>query len=254
MAPVSDQPGNRPDNATERQLSLPEFVAELSTLISELETAKGGSQDLDIRIHYGFRILGGHGEDIASLLIKNGISWPTVQETLHETVPPYSTSLDASLQGEEIVFSIRSAKERRWGAMQRTADGGEELAWAATEPLARRLAALKSHHAELTKALEDEQNLTTQTDDDQASSPLPATSTLDESDLRDEKAMANGHQSERQKQTQEMTGLSKEEGHPPPDIPGHLSDHNSGQALQDAPDTSDPDTSNKEEKDWEILF
>ena len=97
------------------------------------------------------------------LLIKEGVSWPTVQETLNEIVPPYSTSLDAALRGEEIVFAIRSAKGRRWGAMQRTASGGEELAWAATEPLARRLAALKSWRAELKISLDDDEKLSDRT-------------------------------------------------------------------------------------------
>ena len=162
MPPSRDQPGSETDKSTTRQLSALEFVTELGALISELESAKDGSQSLDIRLHYGFRILGGHGEDMASLLIKEGVSWPTVQATLNEIVPPYSTSLDAALQGEEIVFAIRAAKGHRWGAMQRTASGGEELAWAATEPLARRLAALKSSHAELKNSLDDDANFSGQ--------------------------------------------------------------------------------------------
>ena len=163
MPPLHDQPGSGTDDTPVRQLSAPEFVAELGALISELESAESGSLSLDIRIHYGFRILGGLGEDMASLLIKEGVSWPTVQATLNEVVPPYSTSLDAALQGEEIVFAIRSAKGHRWGAMQRTTLGGEELAWAATEPLARRLAALKSWRAELINSLDDDENFSSQT-------------------------------------------------------------------------------------------
>ena len=156
MPPAREPPENGPEDSAFVPLSAQEFLTELSTLITEIEQAKTGDEALDLRLHYGFRILGGFGEDMASILIKEGVSWPTVQATLNEIVPPYSTSLDASLQGEEIVFSVRSAKGQRWGAMQRTSTGGEELAWAATEPLARRLAALKYHHAELKKTLEDD--------------------------------------------------------------------------------------------------
>ena len=225
MPPLRDQPGSGNGDTSSGKLSVPEFLAELSALISEIESARGGSQSLDVRIHHGFRILGGHGEDMASLMIREGISWPIVQETLDVIVPSYSTSLDAALQGEEIVFAIRSAKGHRWGAMQRTASGGEELAWAATEPLARRLASLKCWRAELQKSLDDDDTVSSQTKDYHAET--------DRSDLSkpEEPAAAN--------QESGPTDATSDEEKPSRDV----------ERLRDNPDQPDP-----EEEDWKILF
>jgi len=232
MPPLGDKPGNGTDDTSERQLSAPEYVAELGALISELEAAEGGSQSLDIRIHYGFRVLGGHGADVASLLIKEGVSWPTVQATLKEIVPAYSTSLDAALQGEEIVFALRSAKSRRWGAMQRTSSGGEELAWAATEPLARRLAALKSWRAELIKSLDDDENIAGRT-----TAYRPGSHQADNSGAEEPAAAKKGG----------PAGVTIDKANPNRDLT-RLRD-NPERAQHDSQDRSD-----QEEKDWEILF
>ena len=229
MASMRDQPGNGPADAADGQLPVTEFVGELGALISELESAKEGSQSLDLRIHHGFRVAGGHGKDIASLLIKEGVSWPTVEATLNEIVPPYSTSLDAALPGEEIVFSIRSVKGQQWGAMQRTSSGGEVLAWAATEPLARRLAALMYWQAELKKSLEDEEIMATRTATsgsehvaaDGSGAHEPAANT-DELPL----AGPDGNQE----------SLQEDWRHPWPD------------------GTEQPDQSDQVDKDWKILF
>ena len=136
-----------------------EVIDELDILIAELESAGEGSEALDARIHFGFRVMAGRSPDIAALLIGEGISWPTVRATLDEAIPPYTTSLDAAADGEDIVFVLRSARRNLWGAMQRTTSGkkaGEEvMGWAATEPLARRLAALKSWRADMAAAIEE---------------------------------------------------------------------------------------------------
>ena len=125
-----------------------EIIAELDCLIGEIEAAAEGSRSLDARIHFGLRAIAGRGEDIAALLIGEGITWPTVDAAMGETIPPYTTSLDAALAGEDIRFVLRSARRARWGAMQ-IAAGAEIIGWAATEPLARRLVALKSWRAEI---------------------------------------------------------------------------------------------------------
>jgi hypothetical protein len=233
MPSSRDQPGSTNDDTSAGQLSVPEFLVELSALISEIESARGGSQSLDIRIHHGFRILGGHGEDMASLLIREGVSWPVVQETLNEIVPAYSTSLDASLQGEEIVFAIRSAKGQRWGAMQRTASGGEELAWAATEPLARRLAALKCWHAELEKSLEDDDNLSGQMKNYQFENSQADISDIGESATINEESGLTGVESEHENSGRDVTPL-----------------HDRLERVKG----DEPDQSDKEEQDWKILF
>lgn len=232
MPSLRDEPVSGTDHTGERHLSEAEYIDELGALICELESAKCGSKALDVRIHYGFRMSDDKGEDVASLLIREGVSWPTVQAALDEIVPPYSTSLDAALEGEEIVFSVRSSRDHRWGAMQRTASGGEELAWAATEPLARRLAALRSLRANLQKSLEDSR----EQPDDAATgaieaggptTPAPeeppaagdATNALDELPPADDETIAARHEDEPERVERENA-----------------------------------DSRDQKEKDWEILF
>lgn len=134
--------------------NLSQVIAELDAVIAELEGAAAGNRSLDARIHLGIRVMAGHGQDIASLLINEGVSWPTVEATLDDAIPRYTTSLDAALEGERIVFVLRSARRAQWVAMQKAA-GEEVLGWAATEALARRLAALKSWRADMAAAVAD---------------------------------------------------------------------------------------------------
>lgn len=121
----------------------------LDELIETVELAERGSRSLDIRIEYCLGVALGGRVDIAGTLIAEGISWETVSETLESRVPPYTTSLDAAVEGEAIEFAVKSEKRERWGAMHRSKHRQEFLAWAATEPLARRLAALKGRRADL---------------------------------------------------------------------------------------------------------
>ncbi len=130
----------------------PSLLADLEALISEVESAPVGNEALDARIHFGFRVATRRAPDIAALLIEQGVTWPTVDAVLDEQIPPFTTSLDAALEGEDIIFAVRSAKRRRWGAMQKASCGEEVLAWAATEPLARRLAALRVWQVDLEKS------------------------------------------------------------------------------------------------------
>lgn len=222
MPPLRENPGSETGDTAGRQLSTAEFIAELGALIAELESARSGNQSLDVRIHYWFRMLSGQGEDMASLLIKEGVSWPTVQAALSEIIPPYSTSLDAALQGEEIVFALRSSKGSRWGAMQRTSSGEEHLAWAATEPLARRLAVLKCRQAEFKKSLEDDATISNRAAGDGSTTPYADRSGDDVA------AAGNGKSA--------PTGIIRNKENP---------EH----APYDLPSQSDP-----VEKDWEILF
>ncbi|NNE83315.1 MAG: hypothetical protein HKN28_05030 [Alphaproteobacteria bacterium] len=129
----------------------PSLQANLVALITEIEDATGGSEALDARIHFGYRVAARRSPGISAILIDEGISWPIVEAVLEEQIPPFTTSLDASLAGEDISFIIRSMKRGRWGAMQKARDGEEILAWAATEPLARRLAALRTCLVDLEK-------------------------------------------------------------------------------------------------------
>jgi hypothetical protein len=112
-------------------------------LIRELEAAPGGSAALDQRIEHCFATTFAEKANLTELLVSEGVSWATVSETQRDRVPHYTRSLDANLPGEDILFVMRSKTRGKWAAVQRSFGGREVLAWAATEALARRLAALK---------------------------------------------------------------------------------------------------------------
>lgn len=120
----------------------------LDELAEMLAAAPGGSREIDRRLHYGIEVMLSGRTDLAATMIREGISWPTVSAAVDDRVPPYTSSLDAALAGENVVFVIRSERRGLWGAMQRTRSGREVLVWAATEPLARRLAAVESLRAD----------------------------------------------------------------------------------------------------------
>lgn len=149
-SPPPGTPRHRVSDAAEHPAPSP--CRDLDGLIDELGAATEGSATLDLRIHLGFRVALRSAPDIAKLLIEQQVTWPTVEAVMEETVPPYSTALDAALDGEDICFTLRSARQRRWAAMQRTSTGTEILVWAATEPLARRLAALSAWRREMEDA------------------------------------------------------------------------------------------------------
>ena len=150
-SPVDDPAKFIPNNEPKKPKEPPSLLADLAALIAEIEEATSGNSALDARIHFGFRVATRRSPDIAALLIEQGITWPTVEAVLDDQIPPFTTSLDAALEGEDIIFVVRSAKQRRWGAMQKAGGGEEILAWAATEPLARRLAAIRARHVDLAK-------------------------------------------------------------------------------------------------------
>lgn len=119
-------------------------MTDKSLLMEEIERAEGGSISLDCNMHAV--VLGGYCEDIDS----SG-AHVVIDGQLHgislRAVPNYSVSLDAKLPWENIV-----KVEKRvggWLAWQEREDGEDFKAVAATEPLARRLAALKGMPASL---------------------------------------------------------------------------------------------------------
>lgn len=128
----------------------------LDTLIDALSAAPGGNRELDVRVDYGLGVMLSGRADLATTMIQEGVSWQTVSSVLDSRVPAYTTSLDAALEGETIAFTIRSERRGKWGAMQRARCGKEVLVWAATEALARRLAALEGRRADILHAHEIE--------------------------------------------------------------------------------------------------
>lgn len=126
-------------------------IEALAELIAALGAARQGSADLDIKIEYCVGVAFDQRTDVAGILIEEGFTWNTVGAALEDRVPPYTTSLDASAPGENVVFVIRSDKRDKWGAVHRSEDGREHLAWAATECIARRLAGLTGRYAMLAR-------------------------------------------------------------------------------------------------------
>lgn len=144
-------------------------------LITAVEAATQGSRALDVQLAYCLGGGSGRSEGsatdarlpakwhalgdfpaIAKIMLDEGFSWQSVCDVLDCEAPAFTTSLDAGLPGENIVFVIRSAKRNRWGAIHRTADGEEIFGWAATEALARRTAALKAWQKTLPATPEEE--------------------------------------------------------------------------------------------------
>src|SRR3546814_15906701 len=82
------------------------------------------------------------------LLVNEGFSWHVISEIWEGKVTPYTQSLDAGIEGENIAFAMKSERREQWAAVHKAADGTEHVAWARTEILARRLAALKGILAE----------------------------------------------------------------------------------------------------------
>ncbi|KKL95403.1 hypothetical protein LCGC14_1854980 [marine sediment metagenome] len=97
---------------------------DLKSLIAELERAKEGSRELDWRVYAWFHAKSFDDE---------------AERYKHKRHSPnYTTRLDAEMSGENIT-KVEFTKGR-WFAWTDTGEQGE----AATEPLARRISALKA--------------------------------------------------------------------------------------------------------------
>ena len=115
----------------------------LAKVISSLGEARGGGEDSDIRISVALGEMQSGSAKLLRLFVEEGYDWNVISSLLDEQVPPYTTSLDAGVPGENIVGVLFSRKRRRWAAIHRRPDGREEgPVWAATEALARRAAGL----------------------------------------------------------------------------------------------------------------
>ncbi|HSR71579.1 MAG TPA: hypothetical protein VLL72_04295 [Kiloniellales bacterium] len=117
-------------------------------LIPTLARVGSGSRELDIVLCYVVGDGTSPAEQMIRLLVGEGYPWDIISELLDEELPAYTRSLDAALPGEDIGLALRSPRRGRWAALQRGVDGRDVLAWAATECLARRQAALKALAAE----------------------------------------------------------------------------------------------------------
>ncbi len=118
-------------------------------LLESLGRAQHGSRELDIIICNLFGDASSQAGKMIRLLVEEGYPWHVVSELLDEDLPPYTTTLDAALPGENIVLALYSPRRGRWAAVHETPAGEQVLVWAATECLARRRAALKAIGATL---------------------------------------------------------------------------------------------------------
>lgn len=113
-------------------------------VVSALATAPAGSQELDCMISYALELARGEFDQVMmQLLVNEGFSWNVISEIWEGKVAPYTQSLDAGIEGENIAFAMKSERREQWAAVHKARDGSEHVAWARTEILARRLAALK---------------------------------------------------------------------------------------------------------------
>lgn len=113
-------------------------------LIVTLQEAEEGDRRLDAIVAYHCGAAGRDAHQMMRLLIDEGSSWDLIFELLEGEIPPFTSALDAAVPGENIVCAMYSSKHDRWAAVHREPEGGEVLAWAANEVLARRTAGLKA--------------------------------------------------------------------------------------------------------------
>ena len=113
-------------------------------LVSALEESAGGSSVLDLRLACDLQDKLTVENEPARHGLMAELSSETIENIVGEMIVPFTRSLDAALPAENIVFSMYSGEKDRWVAVQRASDGQEYVSWAATEPLARRAAALRA--------------------------------------------------------------------------------------------------------------
>jgi hypothetical protein len=118
-------------------------------LLESLGNADRGSRELDIIISFVLGDASSQAGKMIQLLVEEGYPWRVVSELLDEGIPPYTTSLDAAMPGENIVLTLYSPKRTRWAAVHKTPSDEQMLVWAASECLARRRAALRAMRATL---------------------------------------------------------------------------------------------------------
>ena len=128
----------------------------IGRVVSALETAPHGSQELDCMITYALELARGEFDQVMmELLVNEGFSWNIISEIWEGKVAPYTQSLDCSIEGENIAFVMKSERREQWAAVHKASDGDEYVAWARIEILARRLAGLKGILAEAEKRAAD---------------------------------------------------------------------------------------------------
>lgn len=120
-------------------------AARLDELLVSLSDAEEGGLKLDTLVAYALAGADLRMETLRDVMTEGSFSLDVAGELLDDRPPPFSRTLDAAIPGENIVLATYSNRRNQWAAVQREADGREFVAWAATEPLARRVAALQAY-------------------------------------------------------------------------------------------------------------
>lgn len=123
---------------------MPDATTAYAEIIEALEAATGPDRVVDLRLAYATDQGSQELRRTLPMLIEEGFSWPAIGEVLASEAASYTGSLDAALPWEHVIFTMYSRRRQQWSAIHRAPDGRETAAWAATEPLARRLAAMKA--------------------------------------------------------------------------------------------------------------
>ena len=119
----------------------------IDDLIAALESASEGGDDLDRMIAFQLGLSIGESDQMIKLLLFEGYDWDVISELMQSENPRFSTALDARIPGENVVLAMHSKKRGQWAAIHRGSGGTDFMAWAATEALARRSAALRGLRA-----------------------------------------------------------------------------------------------------------
>lgn len=114
----------------------------LKPLFEALATASEGSRLLDARIDFFLRTTESGMDRGAFALREEEVCRRITSGATDAPFPPFTTSLDAAIEGENILCAFWSLRRCQWCAIHRTLDGRFIRAWGTTEPLARRLAGL----------------------------------------------------------------------------------------------------------------
>lgn len=130
-------------------------AARLDHLIASLHDAEEGGLKLDTLVAYAVAGVDLRMETLRDVMTEGSFSTEVAGELLDDRPPPFTRTLDAAVPGENIVLATYSDKRVQWAAVQREADGREFMAWAATEPLARRAAALQAFSERREEPLQD---------------------------------------------------------------------------------------------------
>ena len=113
-------------------------------LVSALSSADSGSRQLDLIVSYILDQGSDETGEMIRLLVQEGYAWDAVEDLLKEDVPYFTTALDDSLPGENIVLSLFSPRRKRWIALHKASDDSLVRGIGETECLARRAAAVKA--------------------------------------------------------------------------------------------------------------